>query len=89
MLSLKSKMHLFIKQDNKVAKKGINNNVAKNMSHEEYKNAPFEKKQLRHNMKTKSKSHQIETFNITKMFYCALMINDIYLMTNQNFTIWT
>ena len=50
------------------------------MPHEEYKNTPFEKKQIRQKKIINSTFQQLETFNITKRFYCVLMINDIYLM---------
>ena len=50
------------------------------MSHEEYKNTPFEKKQIRQKMKINSTFQQSGTLNFAKRFYCVLMINDIYLM---------
>ena len=63
-VGLKSKMYLFIKEDHKEDKKAnrINKNVFKNITHKEYENILFEKKQMRHNTKRmQSKSHQLGT----------------------------
>ena len=68
-VGLKSKMHSMNVDDkeNKTGK-GINHNVVKNTKHEEYIDALFNKKVVRHNMKgIQSKLHRIGTCDVCKI----------------------
>ena len=59
-VGLKSNIYSCVKEDNEGDKKvkGINKDV-KNIMHEEYENALFEKKQMRHNVeRIQGKSHK-------------------------------
>ena len=50
------------------------------MSHKKYKLCFFEKKQMRHEMKIQRKSHQLGKYEVNKIPYLVLMINNIHLM---------
>ena len=80
---LKSEGNSYIKEDNDRGKeaKELSKNLAKNMTHEEYKNKHFEAKQMRHRMK-RMQSYLVnsEYLKLTKFLYHDLVRNDIYLM---------
>ena len=70
-VGLKSKMHSYIKNDEKGGKaaKGIKKNVIKNyIKHEDYKNLLLNNKQLHHKMKTiQREKHQLGSYEINKI----------------------
>ena len=69
-VGLKSKMYSLIAVDGKENKKAktVNKNVVKNTRHEEYIDALFNKKLMRHKMKRiLSKLHRIENYDVCKI----------------------
>ena len=74
---MKSKMHSYIKNDEKGEKtaKGVKKNVIKNhIKHEDYKEVLLNNEQLHHKMKTtRSHKHQLGSYEITKCLSVASM----------------
>ena len=70
-VGLRSKMYSYIKDNMKEERtaKGIKKNIIKKeLKHENYKDVLFNKKQLRHTMKSiRSKKHEIGSFEINKI----------------------
>ena len=70
-VGLRSKMHSCIKDSEKGGKtaKGIKKNVIKNnITHENYRDTLFNKKQMHHKMKTiRSENHQLGSYEINKV----------------------
>ena len=70
-VGLKSKMHSYIKSDEKGGKtaKGIKKNVIKNnIKQKDYKNVLLNNKQLHHKMKTiRNQKHQLGSYEISKV----------------------
>ena len=67
-------------QNNKTAKE-IKRIVIekKNLKHEDYKQMPFNNRQIHHKMKTiRSKNNQLASYELNKISLSALMTNDIY-----------
>ena len=71
IVGLRSKMYSYIKDNKKGAKtaKGIKKNIIKNeLTHINYKETLFDKKQMHHKMKTiRSQNHQIRSYEINKV----------------------
>ena len=70
-VGLKSKMYSLIDVDNEKTKKpkGINKNVIKNIRHEEYIDALFNKKMIRHKMKRiQSTLYRTGTYDVCKIY---------------------
>ena len=67
-VGLRSKMYSYIKENNQCGKtaKGIKKNIIKkNITHENYKQALFENKQICHKMKTiRSQNHELGSYEI-------------------------
>ena len=70
-IGLRSKMYSYVKDDSKGCKtaKGIKKNVIKNnLTHENYKAALFNNKQMQHTMKTiRSSKHELGSYEINKI----------------------
>ena len=70
-VGLRSKMYSYVKDDSKGCKtaKGIKKNVIKNnLTHENYKTALFNNKQMQHTMKTiRSSKHELGSYEINKI----------------------
>ena len=77
---LKPNICSYLVDDNSEHKKvkGVNKNVAATVSHNEYNDALFNKKYLRHSVnRIQSIDDGVGTYEINKIFFClALMIKD-------------
>ena len=83
-IGLRSKMYSYLKDTNECGKtaKGIKKNVIKkDIKHENYKNVPFNNKQVYHKMKTiRSNNHKLGSYEINKISLSCF--DDSYLHDN-------
>ena len=83
-VGLKSKMYLYLVDDNSEHKKakGVNKNVVATISHNEYKDVLLNKKCLRHSMnRIQSKDYKIGTYEINKISL-SCFDDKIYIQNN-------
>ena len=82
-IGLKSEMYSLIAADREKVKKGkvVHKNVIKNIRHKEYIDVLFNKKIIRHRMKTiQSQLHKIGTYDVCKTSWSCFDERDTYSM---------